>query len=148
MRLPVPKPHLSFLHYLNIIILIGQLSLLEPVSETGVHIMAPSPALLSWDHLSSQVPYPTPPPSTRAPMSSQPVSSSSLCPFDSLDEPMGPRCVPSYSYKGVRAWVLSRFSHVRLFVTLWIAALQAPLSIGFSRQEYWSGLPYPPPAVD
>ena len=41
--------------------------------------------------------------------------------------------------------VLSRFSHVRLFVTLWTVACQAPLSMGFSRQEYWSGLPFPPP---
>ena len=32
-------------------------------------------------------------------------------------------------------------SRVRLFVTPWIAAHQAPLSMGFSRQEYWSGLP-------
>ena len=36
-------------------------------------------------------------------------------------------------------------SHVRLVVTLWIVAHQAPLSVRFSRQEYWSGLPYPPP---
>ena len=35
-------------------------------------------------------------------------------------------------------------SHVRLFVTPWTAACQAPLSIGFSRQEYWSRLPCPP----
>ena len=34
---------------------------------------------------------------------------------------------------------------VRLFVTLWTLACQAPLSMGFSRQEYWSGLPRPPP---
>ena len=40
---------------------------------------------------------------------------------------------------------LSRFSCVWLFVTLWTAAHQAPLSVGFSRQEYWSGLPCPPP---
>ena len=32
-----------------------------------------------------------------------------------------------------------------LFVTPWTVAHQAPLSMGFSRQEYWSGLPYPPP---
>ena len=37
------------------------------------------------------------------------------------------------------------FSRVRLFVTPWIVALQAPLSMGFSRQEYWSGLPFPSP---
>ena len=41
--------------------------------------------------------------------------------------------------------MLSRFSHVRLFATLWIIARQAPLSIRFFRQEYWSGLPCPPP---
>ena len=42
-------------------------------------------------------------------------------------------------------WMLSHFSHVRLFVMLWTVAHQAPLSMGFSRQEYWSGLPCPPP---
>ena len=36
-------------------------------------------------------------------------------------------------------------SHVRLFVTLWTVAHQAPLSMAFSRQEYWSGLPFPSP---
>ena len=36
-------------------------------------------------------------------------------------------------------------SSVWLFATLWTAAHQAPLSMGFSRQEYWSGLPFPPP---
>ena len=41
--------------------------------------------------------------------------------------------------------MLSNFSHVRLFATPWTAACQAPLSMGFSRQEYWSGLPCPPP---
>ena len=34
---------------------------------------------------------------------------------------------------------------VRLFVTLWTVAHQAPLSMGFSKQEYWNGLPFPPP---
>ena len=34
---------------------------------------------------------------------------------------------------------------VPLFVTPWTVASQAPLSKGFSRQEYWSGLPFPPP---
>ena len=41
--------------------------------------------------------------------------------------------------------MLSHFSHVRLFATLWTIACQAPLSMGFSRQEYWSELPCPPP---
>ena len=39
----------------------------------------------------------------------------------------------------------SCFSHVWLCVTLWTLAYQAPLSMGFSRQEYCSGLPCPPP---
>ena len=39
--------------------------------------------------------------------------------------------------------MLSRFSHVQLFATLWTVAGQAPLSMRFSRQEYWSGLPFP-----
>ena len=41
--------------------------------------------------------------------------------------------------------MLSHFSHVRLFVTLWTVVHQAPLSMGLSRQEYCSGLPCPPP---
>ena len=36
-------------------------------------------------------------------------------------------------------------SRVRLFATPWTVACQAPLSMGFSRQEYWSGLPFPSP---
>ena len=36
-------------------------------------------------------------------------------------------------------------SSVQLFATPWTVAHQAPLSLGFSRQEYWSGLPFPPP---
>ena len=36
------------------------------------------------------------------------------------------------------------FSHVQLFAMLWTVACQAPLSMGFPRQEYWSGLPCPP----
>ena len=42
------------------------------------------------------------------------------------------------------ACVLSCFSHVQLFATPWTLAHQAPLSMGFSKQEYWSGLPCPP----
>ena len=42
-------------------------------------------------------------------------------------------------------YVLSHFSHVQLFATLWIVTWQTPLSMGFSRQEYWDGLPFPTP---
>ena len=41
--------------------------------------------------------------------------------------------------------VLSRFSHVQLFVTPWTVTHQAPLSMGFPSQEYWNGLSFPPP---
>ena len=37
------------------------------------------------------------------------------------------------------------FNHVRLFATLWTVTHHVPLSMGFSRQEYWSGLPFPSP---
>ena len=47
--------------------------------------------------------------------------------------------------KGMHGCVLSHFRHVQLFVTPWPVARQTCLSIGFSRQEYRSGLPYPPP---
>ena len=41
--------------------------------------------------------------------------------------------------------VLSHSSRVGLFVTPWTVALQAPLSMGFPKQEYWSGLQFPSP---
>ena len=41
--------------------------------------------------------------------------------------------------------MLSCFSYVQLCATPWTAARQAPLSMGFSRQEHWSHLPFPPP---
>ena len=41
--------------------------------------------------------------------------------------------------------VVSHFSCIRLFATLWTIVLQVSLSMRFSRQEYWSGLPCPPP---
>ena len=43
--------------------------------------------------------------------------------------------------------LLSRFSCVRLCATPWTVAHQAPPSMGFSRQEYWSGVPLPSPPV-
>ena len=48
-------------------------------------------------------------------------------------------------YQWMLLLLLSRFSHVRLCATPWTAAHQAPPSMGFSRQEYWSGLPLPSP---
>ena len=48
----------------------------------------------------------------------------------------------------MHACVLSHFSGIQFCATLWTVACQAPLSVGFSRQEYWSGLPCPPPPAD
>ena len=45
----------------------------------------------------------------------------------------------------VHACVLSHFSCVWQFATLWTIDQQSPLSVGFSKEEYWSGLPCPPP---
>ena len=42
---------------------------------------------------------------------------------------------------------LTKITNVGLFVSLWTVAYQAPLSMEFSRQEYWSGLPFPSPGV-
>ena len=49
------------------------------------------------------------------------------------------------SFNLLCACTLSRFSHVQFSVTPWTIAHQAPPSMGFSRQKYWSGLPCPPP---
>ena len=60
----------------------------------------------------------------------------------------------SHTTLGSRLCVLSCFSHVWLFVTPWTVAHQAPLSMGFSRQEYWSGWPslpagdFPNPGIE
>ena len=56
----------------------------------------------------------------------------------------GPQAVVMALYGFQIHCVLSCFSHVQLFVTPWIAACQAPQFVGFSRQQYWSGLPCPP----
>ena len=47
-------------------------------------------------------------------------------------------------YSHAHLFLLNHFSRVSRYVTLWAIACQAPLSVGFSRQEYWSGLPCPP----
>ena len=79
-----------------------------------------------------------------------------------------PRCIPgqvgthtlytgantcAYMPHGMHIFIPSRpflvraqsLSHVQLFVIPWAGAHQVPLSMGFPRQEYWSGLPFPPP---
>ena len=48
-----------------------------------------------------------------------------------------------YTLKYILLLLLSCLGHVRLCVTPWMTAQQTPLSLGFSRQEHWSGLPFP-----
>ena len=67
-----------------------------------------------------------------------------LCPWDSPGKNTGMDChflLQSWKWK-VKVKSLSR---VRLLATPWTAAYQAPPSMGFSRQEYWSGVPLPSP---
>ena len=76
--------------------------------------------------------------------------------------PLFPFCSVRWSYgshlpRGRKVWSapssspstlwseVKSLSHVRLFVTLWTVAYQAPPSMGFSMWEYWSGLPFPSP---
>ena len=74
------------------------------------------------------------------------VPSPSLCrSFHIIPDVEGPKGFSGCLYL-LLLLLLSHFSPGQLFVTLWTAACQAPLSMGFSRQEYWSGLPCPPPA--
>ena len=62
-------------------------------------------------------------------------------------------CVQEGTSKGIQfhqsllllLLLLSHFSHVRLCATPWTAAYQASPFLGFSRQEHWSGLPFPSP---
>ena len=73
----------------------------------------------------------------------------------SLSDLVSSVCMPRsgiaglYGSSKISKWFLLacliRLSCVQLIVTLWTAAHQPPLSMGFSRQEYWSGLPCPPP---
>ena len=53
------------------------------------------------------------------------------------------------SFSNARKWKVKvkSLSHVRLLVTPWAAAHQAPPSMGFSRQEFWSGVPLPSPRI-
>ena len=64
------------------------------------------------------------------------------CPWDSLGKNTGVGC--HFLVQCMKVKVKS-LSHVRLLATPWTAAHQAPPSMGFSRQEYWSGVPLPSP---
>ena len=88
---------------------------------------------------------PCPPPGDLHDPGMEPVSpmSHTLAGEFFMAEPPGKRKV-NYA----AALLLSHFSRVQLFATPWTAAYQAPQSMGFSRQEYWSGVPLPSPKVN
>ena len=77
------------------------------------------------------------------------VTLESLCKANCLNIPPHVKCkmyIVQFSYPCVAEWLNAQLlSHVWLFASPWTVAHQAPLSSGFSRQEYWSGLPFPPP---
>ena len=66
-----------------------------------------------------------------------------LFPFFLLSS--SPEIFPECLLSVLHMYAKSDFSHLQLFETLRTVACQAPLSMGFSQQEYWSGLPCPPP---
>ena len=61
------------------------------------------------------------------------------------EQKQGAAHVPRTQHHLLLLLLLSRFSRVRLYATPETAAHQAPSSLGFSRQEHWSGLPFPSP---
>ena len=138
----------------------------SPIHLTTDASPAPGPAAPLWALLALPRPHWPSPPGVRrqwflllSPAHHQwcPAAPLSLTPSDTTAGPAGPTLGPisSSSQGGVSqdslwcpfcslsacAWVLSR---VQLFETPRTVALQDPLSMGFPRQEYWSGLPFPP----
>ena len=71
--------------------------------------------------------------------------SSAFQPFTPRPPRYGWSCPGPYSSSCMCVRMLSHLTCIRLFVSLWTIACQASLSVGFSRQEYWSGLPWPSP---
>ena len=81
------------------------------------------------------------------------VSKTDLCPIDWLPISNSffriyPRTfVENRCFFPFSPMKVESLSHVRLFATPWTVAYQAPLSMGLSRQEYWSGVPFPSPMI-
>ena len=67
------------------------------------------------------------------------VTQAQVCWVLSISWPSAAELLPSLKVK------VKSLSRVQLFATLWPVACQASWSVGFSRQEYWSGLPFPSP---
>ena len=74
-----------------------------------------------------------------------PLASTNICRVSAASPAWVPKFFHVLGQVCVCACLLGRFSRVQVFETPWIITCQAPLIMGFSRQECWSGLPCPPP---
>ena len=99
---------------------------------------------LPHDHKNLPLPWEAPD-STRATHRTPSTSSSLSLPFQLFEKNNICLFIESNRMMWIVMCVLSCFSHVQLCEILWAVAHQAPLSMRFSRKEYWSGLPCPPP---
>ena len=117
-------------------------------------IKSPSPALQADYHWATSVePRPFPPLTTRNNAAVNTCNTSSCVdiyfiyfPVSEMSGTSGNSADLDRSTLGlILLLLLSRFSRVRLCVTPQTASHQAPMSLGFSRQEHWSGLPFPSP---
>ena len=77
------------------------------------------------------------------PFASFPCQSSLVNTFKRLSHQYYSKWILQYPLKGGKKVKVKSLSHVWLFATLWSVALQALPAMGFSRQKYWSGLPFP-----
>ena len=120
-------------------------------SEAQVFPLAPSLIVGNFTTVSGDL-HCEPPPDAAA-AAKAPQSCLTLC--DPIDGSPPGSAVPGILQARTPQWVAISFSsawkwkvkvkplsRVRLFTTPWTAAYQAPLSMGFSRQEYWSGVPF------
>ena len=77
----------------------------------------------------------------------EPKQSESMCLFEKIHTPQTEVCTVSESESGpeIRPCRAKSLQYVQHCAILWTVALQAPLCVGFFRQKYWSGLPFPSP---
>ena len=82
---------------------------------------------------------------SKIPWTEKPVGLQSMGSQRDTTEAPQHTCISDLNVYVIACMHAQLLSYVRLFVTPWTVAHQAPLSMKFSKQEYWSGLPFPPP---
>ena len=136
------------------ITLFSQEWMLHLFCERYIYFIKVDEYTLLWRKMCSDVTYNNPAATAAKSLQSYPI----LC--DPIDgSPPGP-AIPGIFQARTLKWVSISFSNVwkwkvkvkwlsrvQLLATPWTAAYQAPPSVGFSRQEYWSGLPLPSPII-